>query len=149
MIQSEIERGRIGFVEVPFEANRFTLFNDADRPYISYFIGVETFREYLTQGNWQLLCLSTELTEEHLKDVMPKLINRYQDFMDSKVVHTFSLSTATESFKSLKQILGVVDKAGYPDCGCMGPSEGCKGCDEYEAKQSKVRKYVTLFEPKK
>lgn len=41
---------------LPKYADRFKFFNDKDNPYLSYHIGVDTFREYgLPEGNWEYL----------------------------------------------------------------------------------------------
>ena len=51
------------------EANRFKMFPDiGSQPYLSYFIGVETHREYVGVG-YELLGIHPELTEEQLATI--------------------------------------------------------------------------------
>ena len=90
VIRKELETGTIIFVPVPDDGNPFNT-------------GI-TARNPIPEGFW-LLGISDQLTEDDLVGVMPKVIKRYQDFMDSKVVHTFSLPTALEAFNSLKESL--------------------------------------------
>ena len=61
-----ILQGRCYVVELPDKANNPAIFNDIGRPYLSCFIGVETFRIYLPDGEWQIIGLLAEVTEEQV-----------------------------------------------------------------------------------
>lgn len=106
MKQYELETGTIGFIPISSTANRFKIFND-EKPYLSYFEGVETKRDYISDGNWQPLGLSTELKEEDLKEVMPKVMGQhYLRFPISNKSDRWC-KTPLEAFKSLYQNLGL------------------------------------------
>lgn len=50
--QITTESGIVLLLDMPVGANRLKIFND-ERPYISYFVNTDTFREYLPEGKWQ------------------------------------------------------------------------------------------------
>lgn len=50
--QITTEGGIVLLLDLPEGANRLKIFND-ERPYLSYFVNTDTFREYLPEGNWQ------------------------------------------------------------------------------------------------
>jgi len=52
--QFSTTKANLLFVEVPPIANRFQVFNDPDNPYLSYFLKIETERQYLPRGSWTL-----------------------------------------------------------------------------------------------
>ena len=164
MIQAELEKGTIGFVEVPMDAEQFELELNNDLYYKKQFMGILTLHlKALPKGNWQILGLSTELTEEVLKDIMSKYSKaKYFDYVND---YTHYYETAIKSFNSLKQSLGVFDVNKYGiekptfsyEFGEDGTSDVMldSAQDDFDFKsiqwhqeQSKVRKYITLFKPK-
>jgi hypothetical protein len=136
MYKKELDSGTLLFVEVPNDGNPFTTGITAKNP---------------IPDGFELLGFSTDLTEEQLVGIMEMYGEMsYKDYLTKP--NGFGVSafnTAIEAFQSLKSSLGLIDKAGYPKCGCMGPSQDCKGCDDYELLLSKVKKLIVLFNPKK
>lgn len=59
-------------VDLPEGSNRFQIFNDRDKPYLSFFVGVDTFRIYLREGyNYTILDRFESLSEEQYVELMP------------------------------------------------------------------------------
>ena len=168
MYKKELDSGKLLFVEVPNEAKGFEIvtnqsvipygkaLNYEDKPFRGYinYCGID-----LPDGNWQLLGFSTELTEEQLKDVMTKRGERYEDFSISVISSQFVyvLGTSLESFQSLKSSLGLIDENKYQSdwdelCtyGHGGfAKDGKTEIELYQEEQSKVKKLIVLFNPKK
>lgn len=98
-------------LDLPSDANRFKIFND-ENPYVSYFLGIDTFREYIQSGNYQILCLAKYATEEQAAMVVDKIhlgayINYNRKTRSSKDYHwDFYTDTAKESLTSLLTSLG-------------------------------------------
>ena len=116
-------------VGLPEEANRFKMFPDiGSQPYLSYFIGVETHREYVGVG-FELLGIYPELTEEQLATIGLDL----------------------ESFQSLMERERLFLTNPYIDvkCHCFGLSNKCKVCKDFqEAEQTTFPKYAILIKSK-
>lgn len=72
---------------------------------------------------WQPLGLVVQIAEEELERVMPKMIDRYMDFMDSKIVETYSLS-ASESLLSLMSRENIHLSSEFDDFEC--PNQWCE-----------------------
>lgn len=90
---------------LPKEANRFKMFPDiGSKPYLSYFIGVETHREYVGIG-YELLGIYTELTEDMAHILVEQTFdgNLKKYFNYKKGYYSHSLFTAKESFQSLME----------------------------------------------
>ena len=91
-------------VGLPKEANRFKMFPDiGSQPYLSYFKGVDTHREYVDVG-FELIGVYPELTEEQLKPIMPTFGSGYQNLNPHPVnCDLLVFKTALESFQSLME----------------------------------------------
>lgn len=92
-------------VGLPKEANRFKMFPDiGSQPYLSYFIGVETHREYVGVG-YEFLGIYPELTEEMVKMVVEaNEIGEYKSYKEHFTnPYFFGYKTALESFQSLME----------------------------------------------
>lgn len=131
VIRKELETGKIMFVPVPEGANEFKLFNfSRSGLYLKQTDSKELngFDYKLPQGNWQLLGISDQLTEDDLSLIGLNL----------------------EAFKSLKESFGIVDVNKYNNkpvkivTGNLGIDDA-----EWQQEQSKVRKHIVLFEAKK
>lgn len=53
-------------VQLPETASRFKIFND-NESYLSFFLKTETTRQYLPQGQWRILGIAREVSEEDWK----------------------------------------------------------------------------------
>lgn len=152
-INKELPNGTMLFVDVPDDADRFKVFNDLDKPYLSYFVGVETYREYLPKGNWKLLGKSTELTEEQLNEIMPAISTAQLDGVwYSSDGERFIHETALESYNSLKESLGVVDvnfigeEPKNKDCTCSDCKQDNEVYqEEWNEAQQQVKSYQVLY----
>lgn len=51
------------FVQLYEGANRFKVFNDKE-PYLSFFIGIDTYRKSLPEGKYQIIGLAKKLTDK-------------------------------------------------------------------------------------
>lgn len=114
------------FVGLAKEANRFKMFPDiGSQPYLSYFIGVDTYREYVDVG-FELIGVYPELTEDMAKMVVEggfcstNGINLYQDYSKDDGTH----STALESFQSLMEREQLFTSNPYDDFEC--PNQWCE-----------------------
>lgn len=56
-------------VEFEEKARDFKVFND-EKPYVSYFVGIETKRFYLPIGKWEIIGYYDEIKEEDVKDLV-------------------------------------------------------------------------------
>ena len=83
-IEHKTEKGTVLFYLPPNGADRFKMFTDIARPYLSYFIGVETYRHYVPDGAI-LIGLTSEITEEQLSCVFDEVvaIESWDDYKDS------------------------------------------------------------------
>jgi len=146
-ITKELPNGTILFVEVKtYEPHSYDLTDSEDGRKIFSVVGVDGVPSfcYLPKGNWQLLGDSKYLTEEQLKEIMPmELIevtsvtneygNDYYAYVNP-LDEENAYSTAIESYKSLKESLGVVD-----ECNCSdGDSFNCYKC-------LKLKSYQVLY----
>ena len=99
------EKATLLVVELPKGANRLKAFNDKDRPYISYFVGVETKRHYLPDGNWQLLGRLPDIKEDQASKVVVKSIHTglYAHYVNGIPVNTYCYKESSDSLYSLLQ----------------------------------------------
>lgn len=110
MIQTETSKAKIIFKDLPSNANRFKVFND-EKPYLSYFVGVETLREFLPQGNWTILNVLDGVTEDEAEMVADDFLFMFtKEGFKSYLSYDIGLRTATESLHSLATSLGVEGK---------------------------------------
>jgi hypothetical protein len=56
------------FVQLYEGANRFKVFNDKE-PYLSFFIGVDTYRKSLPKGKYKIIGLAKDFTDERCSDL--------------------------------------------------------------------------------
>jgi hypothetical protein len=107
MTKTELTTGTLLFVEVPNDGNPFNTGITAKNP--------------LPDGNWELLGLSHELTEDQLSEVMdaplriPNPTNPYcvEDIAYKSFLNDEYFHTALESFNSLKQSLNLEETKTY------------------------------------
>ena len=104
-MQIEYNTGNVTvlFVKLADGAKDFKVFND-ERPYLSFFDGYITTREYLPKGNWRLIGNPFNLTEEQCKELVDDPMVKGKDgqlgYMISPI-DTEIYSTAKQSFASL------------------------------------------------
>lgn len=97
----------VGVEALPFGSNRFKLFNDKDRPYLSYFEHVDVKRFYIPKG-FTFLSLHSEMTEEIAKTIMPTLSDEGFEFIYKCYTNPNGwFNTALESYQSwIKSLYG-------------------------------------------
>ena len=135
---------------LPEGANRFKFFND-QRPYLSYFVGAKTFREYVVYpGNWQPLGFLKDIAENVAKELVESTeyydpystpfgpIPAYKGYLDN--VYKWR---ATESLHSLIAVnCNMRNKYGeYPTKWNTGLEYGMRyigAVEEWEDEQEKV-----------
>jgi len=130
-------KAEILVVDLPEGANRPTYFNDKERPYLSYFIGVDTYREYgLSKGNWQPLTFDEETAKMIVDDCSfyAKCWKKYNVTIPKNVKGDYdpkySCYTALESLKSLieanvplRNNLGLIEPKAYRLTGLLSDIE--------------------------
>lgn len=118
-------------VELQPAADRFTIFNDPARPYLSYFTGVDTHRAYLPDGNWQLIGRLSEVTEEQAAGLVYKhewsdgyrMYKDYEDKLPKDFYH--NRITAVESLHSAIKAAGLFMENPYGETIPMAFEEDC------------------------
>jgi len=112
-VEHKTEKGTVTFFLPSPGADRFKYFND-EKPYLSYFVGHETFREYFPKGT-VLIGLTSEVTEETAKIMVDEYndygLIKHKDYRKGYFTH--SLFSALDSFKSLMQHLQVYEVNPY------------------------------------
>lgn len=115
-VEHKTEKGTVLFVQVPDDAIGYSLTMFDNIPHLQlrfdkhpYGDSIKISRKRLEYNPWQLIGLTSEVTEEIAKIMVDKMINSYKDYADSKIVDTFSLFTALDSFKSLMLHLQVYE----------------------------------------
>ena len=106
--QIELTNKTVLVVGLPEESDRFKMFPDiGSQPYLSYFIGVETYRDYVDTG-FELVGIHPELTEQECKRVVERLFFAeakphpyYVNYTDE----AYYCDTAKEAFDTLMQKL--------------------------------------------
>ena len=97
----------IGIINLPIDANRFKFFNDANRPYLSYFLGVETKRFYIPKG-YIFISTAKEMTEEKAKMIMPTLSKEGYEYIYQDFINTENwFNTSLEAFHSFMYSIGM------------------------------------------
>lgn len=104
-------------VELPDSAIDIKVFHDIGRPYISYFVGVETFRRY-TDEDIDLIGKLSELPEEWFEKIvsMGSYLNTWWNYLTNDNHKSNQLNTPRESFYSLLEAKEQVYLGGNP-CG--------------------------------
>lgn len=167
MYKKQLETGTILFVEVPIDAQNIMVdgAQSSTARLTFYDSGWDWIK--LPPGNFHLLSDdSTKITEEQLKEVMPRASSGFYYAYNSPYLGAI-WNTANEAFHSLKRSLGVVDMNKYPDHNIKHPM--CRDCadedgtcpnyngrfcepslreEQYQQEQSKVRRYAVLFDKK-
>ena len=94
--------GKAIIVELPERANPLKLFND-ERPYLSFFVSAETPRLYLPPGNWRIIGMLSEVTEEQAAGMVEggeipfdETANAYRNYSYKSEWGAMWLSTALE-----------------------------------------------------
>lgn len=89
-------------IEFPKDSKDYKLFNDKEKPYVSYWQGIETKRFYLPEGSYTLLGSPDELKEEDLANVVHQSIHShlFAHYVKDIPVNTYCYKTAIESFNS-------------------------------------------------
>lgn len=138
-IEHKTEKGTILFFLPPNGAYRFKMFpNYGFQPYLSYFVGSETHREYLDDVGFQLIGLTSNITEEQAKMMIDECKEQdfngiaYNDYQSTSI-H----DTALDSLKSLMQHLQVYE------VNKTGTEEEMKA--EWQEAQSRTGKWIVLF----
>jgi len=104
MKEFKTSKGSFLAVKVPEKASDFYVFNDKYDPYLFYKIKHETGRIHLDYAKYSIIGLLSEITEEQAKEVVDKeMMKTFIDYTQSKVVDTYCLYSALESFNSLMQ----------------------------------------------
>lgn len=101
------------FFDVPEDARDFKIFND-EQPYLSYFKGVETPRQYLPQGNYELIGLAKDVSESQAAEIVDGFIKYDGQSKPISGIHMFQgysdgrdRFTGKQSLSSLIQSLGL------------------------------------------
>lgn len=102
------------FVEVPKEAKDLEIDDDGLHLYELYPNSDMTLGVIELEGaDWKLLCLSTEMTDEKAKEIMPLEEGaHYFDYVLFRGLQNY-VDTALESFQSLVQYLGLDENKTY------------------------------------
>lgn len=89
-------------VDMPKSSHGIKVFNDIDRPYISYFIGHDTYREYFI-GKLHEISFISEITEEQAAEVVECSIhtNLFAHYVNEIPVNTYCYKSSIESLHSL------------------------------------------------
>jgi hypothetical protein len=109
MKTAQLNGKTIGFLEVPSEASSFRISYQGEE---LVFKSDDTFKRIrIEKGNWRIVALSTEVTEEMAREVMPGLsvAQLYGVWYSIGNGERYCHETALEAFNSLKVSLGVVD----------------------------------------
>lgn len=150
-VEHKTEKGILCFQKVKDNHTHFELAKlaDYDPDDYLYLIADESFTK-LPPGKWQLIGLTSEVTEEWLKEVCFGNTDYIEDGLGPTDPFVYKL----DSFKSLMQNLQVYEVNPYKaECHCsidstLDEMEACglENQNYYEVQQ-KVGKWIVLFKP--
>ena len=95
----------ITVIDLPEDAASIELHTNEDKPYVTYHVGSGTddydiLRETLPPGNYKLICLGLQATEEEAREIVQyvnEVVRGYRDYENPGYVHF----TALQSLASL------------------------------------------------
>ena len=159
-VEFSTSKGEFYLVDFPEGANRFSVFNDRDNPYISYFKSGDTGRLYvnyplevvgnpkeLTEGEWGDIC------EEIAFGTYRGFINHQAEGKDFRDIVESSFKSATQSGISLLKANGVflenqLGEKPEPDYKVLWDQEGDDAVQAWKEAQEKVYKNPMMFKIK-
>lgn len=161
-VEHKTEKGTVIFYLPPLKADRFDFFND-ENPYLSYFIGHETFRQYFPEG-FILIGLTSEVTEDQAKMMVTQSLHTGLFMHHNGLDNVYCYKSAVDSFKSIMQHLQVyeVNPCDEFDCPNQFCDNGyidqgyndywrCSFCQEneynHEEAECRTGKFIVLFKP--
>jgi len=154
MKEFKTSKGEFLAVLLPDDAYDIDLINNElyFRSDFGDFKGVRKFRQLDIEGNYEIITLLSEATEEKVKEMVEELRvwdgYLYHDYLMIKNFKSyFIFKTALESVNSLMQANEIFSKNPLgkgPKCGCMGHSGNCNGCDEFEQAQENTGNWLIL-----
>jgi len=132
-IEHKTEKGTVLFFLPPNEADRFKFFND-EEPYLSYFIGHETFRKRFQKGT-VLIGLTSEVIEEQAKMIGLASVSNFRKEIEKLQVYEVNPLDKPNRYLACKL---------HP-LECTG--DEINRCRKYEEAQSRTGKWIVLFKP--
>lgn len=157
-VEHKTEKGTVLFVKVPDGVRDFEIYKRNDGNTIfSYFVKSSCIPVELSGSNWKYIGLTSEVTEEQAKMMLPKPLERKTKF---GIQYGYMLSpmdteiyiSVLDAWRSLMQFKKVYEVNPYNnpacDCLCEFDREGCPDeCYRYINASGWVGTWLTLFKP--
>lgn len=154
-VEHKTEKGAVLFLKVPYDANKFSIKKtrkgkpDQLHYFVPYAYDVVIRLEFLTRECFQIIGLTSEITEEQAKIIVDKDNEfRWPCYTDLLMFY----NNALDSLKSLMQHLKVYEVNPIPTPEFQSDRYGNGGyCEtwttEYQEAQSRTGKWLVLFKP--